>query len=162
MQAARCPTDELSLTNCAVVSEKDLQSGQWVIIISQFITVFIFERGPLVLPSVHPSTSLNTCHPSKRSQSTIWCEAAQLALCVHHSVRSEELTITQDGFPPCRLKCHSHTHYRTLPLAAISLLAILVSISIRFSASSWFNQFIILCTRGACQPAIFGWASDYN
>lgn len=28
MQAARCPTDELSLTNCAVVSEKDLQSGQ--------------------------------------------------------------------------------------------------------------------------------------
>ncbi|XP_062874582.1 vesicle-fusing ATPase isoform X1 [Trichomycterus rosablanca] len=27
MQAARCPTDELSLTNCAVVSEKDLQSG---------------------------------------------------------------------------------------------------------------------------------------
>ncbi|XP_046722051.1 vesicle-fusing ATPase isoform X1 [Silurus meridionalis] len=30
MQAARCPTDELSLTNCAVVSEKDLQSGQHV------------------------------------------------------------------------------------------------------------------------------------
>ncbi|MED6271313.1 hypothetical protein CHARACLAT_019015 [Characodon lateralis] len=28
MQAGRCPTDELSLTNCAVVSEKDLQSGQ--------------------------------------------------------------------------------------------------------------------------------------
>lgn len=28
MLAARCPTDELSLTNCAVVSEKDLQSGQ--------------------------------------------------------------------------------------------------------------------------------------
>ncbi|KAJ8254586.1 hypothetical protein COCON_G00211980 [Conger conger] len=30
MHAARCPTDELSLTNCAVVSEKDLQSGQHV------------------------------------------------------------------------------------------------------------------------------------
>ncbi|KAM4689980.1 vesicle-fusing ATPase isoform 1-T1 [Rhinophrynus dorsalis] len=30
MQAARCPTDELSLTNCAVVSEKDFQSGQHV------------------------------------------------------------------------------------------------------------------------------------
>uniref|UniRef100_A0AAX7SL11 Vesicle-fusing ATPase n=1 Tax=Astatotilapia calliptera TaxID=8154 RepID=A0AAX7SL11_ASTCA len=29
-QSARCPTDELSLTNCAVVSEKDLQSGQHV------------------------------------------------------------------------------------------------------------------------------------
>ncbi|KAJ8372340.1 hypothetical protein AAFF_G00290290 [Aldrovandia affinis] len=32
MHAARCPTDELSLTNCAVVSEKDLQSGQHVIV----------------------------------------------------------------------------------------------------------------------------------
>ncbi|XP_018424505.1 PREDICTED: vesicle-fusing ATPase [Nanorana parkeri] len=30
MQAARCPTDELSLTNCAVVSEKDFQTGQQV------------------------------------------------------------------------------------------------------------------------------------
>ncbi|XP_009694133.1 PREDICTED: vesicle-fusing ATPase-like, partial [Cariama cristata] len=30
MQAARCPTDELSLTNCAVVNEKDFQSGQHV------------------------------------------------------------------------------------------------------------------------------------
>jgi hypothetical protein len=30
MQAARCPTDELSLSNCAVVNEKDFQSGQWV------------------------------------------------------------------------------------------------------------------------------------
>uniref|UniRef100_A0A8C2WR69 Vesicle-fusing ATPase n=1 Tax=Cyclopterus lumpus TaxID=8103 RepID=A0A8C2WR69_CYCLU len=30
MQAARCPTDELSLSNCAVVNEKDLQSGQHV------------------------------------------------------------------------------------------------------------------------------------
>ncbi|XP_024920501.1 vesicle-fusing ATPase isoform X3 [Cynoglossus semilaevis] len=30
MQAARCPTDELSLTNCAVANEKDLPSGQHV------------------------------------------------------------------------------------------------------------------------------------
>uniref|UniRef100_A0A672NW02 Vesicle-fusing ATPase n=1 Tax=Sinocyclocheilus grahami TaxID=75366 RepID=A0A672NW02_SINGR len=28
MQAARCPTDELSLTNCVVASEKDFKSGQ--------------------------------------------------------------------------------------------------------------------------------------
>uniref|UniRef100_A0A8D0H162 Vesicle-fusing ATPase n=1 Tax=Sphenodon punctatus TaxID=8508 RepID=A0A8D0H162_SPHPU len=32
MQAARCPTDELSLSNCAVVNEKDFQSGQHVIV----------------------------------------------------------------------------------------------------------------------------------
>lgn len=32
MQAARCPTDELSLTNCAVVHEKDFQSGQHVVV----------------------------------------------------------------------------------------------------------------------------------
>ncbi|XP_072343091.1 vesicle-fusing ATPase isoform X1 [Scyliorhinus torazame] len=32
MIAARCPTDELSLTNCAVVNEKDFQTGQHVIV----------------------------------------------------------------------------------------------------------------------------------
>uniref|UniRef100_A0A2K6FV39 Vesicle-fusing ATPase n=1 Tax=Propithecus coquereli TaxID=379532 RepID=A0A2K6FV39_PROCO len=32
MQAARCPTDELSLTNCAVVNERDFQSGQHVVV----------------------------------------------------------------------------------------------------------------------------------
>ncbi|KAM6450038.1 vesicle-fusing ATPase isoform 1-T1 [Liasis olivaceus] len=32
MQAARCPTDELSLTNCAVVNEKDFQSGLHVVV----------------------------------------------------------------------------------------------------------------------------------
>ncbi|KAM5274514.1 vesicle-fusing ATPase isoform 1-T1 [Ctenodactylus gundi] len=32
MQAARCPTDELSLTNCAVVNEKDFQPGQHVVV----------------------------------------------------------------------------------------------------------------------------------
>lgn len=26
--------------------------------------------------------------------------------------RSEELVNTRDGFSPCRLKCHNHTHYR--------------------------------------------------
>ncbi|KAK2866702.1 hypothetical protein Q7C36_002758 [Tachysurus vachellii] len=32
MQAARCPTDELSLTNCVVANEKDYKSGQHVMI----------------------------------------------------------------------------------------------------------------------------------
>ncbi|XP_060059278.1 vesicle-fusing ATPase isoform X2 [Erinaceus europaeus] len=32
MHATRCPTDELSLTNCAVVNEKDFQSGQHVVV----------------------------------------------------------------------------------------------------------------------------------
>uniref|UniRef100_A0A6I8NWS1 Vesicle-fusing ATPase n=1 Tax=Ornithorhynchus anatinus TaxID=9258 RepID=A0A6I8NWS1_ORNAN len=32
MQAARCPTDELSLSNCAVVNEKDFQAGQHVVV----------------------------------------------------------------------------------------------------------------------------------
>ncbi|KAJ8365109.1 hypothetical protein SKAU_G00139400 [Synaphobranchus kaupii] len=42
MQAARCPTDELSLTNCAVVSEKDLQSGQHVIVKTTPAHKFVF------------------------------------------------------------------------------------------------------------------------
>ncbi|XP_074797080.1 vesicle-fusing ATPase isoform X1 [Natator depressus] len=32
MQAARCPTDELSLSNCAVVNEKDFQAGLHVVV----------------------------------------------------------------------------------------------------------------------------------
>ncbi|KAL2078118.1 hypothetical protein ACEWY4_025803 [Coilia grayii] len=32
MRAERCPTDELSLTNCVVISEKDVQIGQHVIV----------------------------------------------------------------------------------------------------------------------------------
>ncbi|XP_078079887.1 vesicle-fusing ATPase [Mustelus asterias] len=32
MVAARCPTDDLSLTNCAVVNEKDFQTGQHVVV----------------------------------------------------------------------------------------------------------------------------------
>ncbi|XP_043081582.1 vesicle-fusing ATPase [Puntigrus tetrazona] len=42
MQAARCPTDELSLTNCAVVSEKDLQSGQHVTVRTTSSHKFVF------------------------------------------------------------------------------------------------------------------------
>ncbi|TRZ00096.1 hypothetical protein DNTS_020295 [Danionella cerebrum] len=42
MQAARCPTDELSLTNCAVVSEKDLQSGQHVSVRTTPTHKFVF------------------------------------------------------------------------------------------------------------------------
>uniref|UniRef100_A0A9J7YKF1 Vesicle-fusing ATPase n=1 Tax=Cyprinus carpio carpio TaxID=630221 RepID=A0A9J7YKF1_CYPCA len=42
MQAARCPTDELSLTNCAVVSEKDLQSGQHVTVRTTPAHKFVF------------------------------------------------------------------------------------------------------------------------
>uniref|UniRef100_A0A8C1SMT4 Vesicle-fusing ATPase n=1 Tax=Cyprinus carpio TaxID=7962 RepID=A0A8C1SMT4_CYPCA len=42
MQAARCPTDELSLTNCAVVSEKDLQSGQHVTVRTTPTHKFVF------------------------------------------------------------------------------------------------------------------------
>ncbi|XP_064171108.1 vesicle-fusing ATPase-like [Anguilla rostrata] len=42
MQAARCPTDELSLTNCAVVSEKDLQSGQHVTVKTTPAHKFVF------------------------------------------------------------------------------------------------------------------------
>ncbi|KAJ7989938.1 hypothetical protein DPEC_G00309670 [Dallia pectoralis] len=42
MQAARCPTDDLSLTNCAVVSEKDLQSGQHVTVKTTPAHKFVF------------------------------------------------------------------------------------------------------------------------
>uniref|UniRef100_A0AAY4D5A6 Vesicle-fusing ATPase n=1 Tax=Denticeps clupeoides TaxID=299321 RepID=A0AAY4D5A6_9TELE len=42
MQVARCPTDELSLTNCAVASEKDLQSGQHVTVKTTPTHKFVF------------------------------------------------------------------------------------------------------------------------
>uniref|UniRef100_A0A8C9WAH1 Vesicle-fusing ATPase n=1 Tax=Scleropages formosus TaxID=113540 RepID=A0A8C9WAH1_SCLFO len=42
LQAARCPTDELSLTNCAVVNEKDLQSGQHVTVKTTPTHKFVF------------------------------------------------------------------------------------------------------------------------
>ncbi|XP_056265884.1 vesicle-fusing ATPase isoform X1 [Pseudoliparis swirei] len=42
MQAARCPTDELSLSNCAVVNEKDLQSGQYVTVKTTPTHKFVF------------------------------------------------------------------------------------------------------------------------
>uniref|UniRef100_A0A8C2AAC9 Vesicle-fusing ATPase n=1 Tax=Cyprinus carpio TaxID=7962 RepID=A0A8C2AAC9_CYPCA len=42
MQAARCPTDELSLTNCVVVSEKDFKSGQHLSIKTTPTQKFVF------------------------------------------------------------------------------------------------------------------------
>ncbi|XP_039596810.1 vesicle-fusing ATPase isoform X3 [Polypterus senegalus] len=42
MQAARCPTDELSLTNCAVVNEKDFQSGLHVTVKTTPTHRFVF------------------------------------------------------------------------------------------------------------------------
>uniref|UniRef100_A0A665V2V1 Vesicle-fusing ATPase n=1 Tax=Echeneis naucrates TaxID=173247 RepID=A0A665V2V1_ECHNA len=66
MQAARCPTDELSLTNCAVVSEKDLQSGQHVTVKTTPNHKFVFTvkthhtvtPGTIAfsLPQVHTHT----------------------------------------------------------------------------------------------------------
>ncbi|KAA0725215.1 Vesicle-fusing ATPase [Triplophysa tibetana] len=42
MQVARCPTDELSLTNCVVASEKDFKSGQHVMIKTMPTQKFVF------------------------------------------------------------------------------------------------------------------------
>uniref|UniRef100_A0AAQ4RN30 Vesicle-fusing ATPase n=1 Tax=Gasterosteus aculeatus aculeatus TaxID=481459 RepID=A0AAQ4RN30_GASAC len=66
MQAARCPTDELSLTNCAVVNEKDLQSGQHVTVKTTPNHKFVFTvkthhtvaPGSIAfsLPQVHTHT----------------------------------------------------------------------------------------------------------
>ncbi|XP_038634341.1 vesicle-fusing ATPase [Scyliorhinus canicula] len=42
MIAARCPTDELSLTNCAVLNEKDFQTGQHVMVKTGPIHRFVF------------------------------------------------------------------------------------------------------------------------
>ncbi|XP_043109251.1 N-ethylmaleimide-sensitive factor b [Puntigrus tetrazona] len=54
MQVARCPTDELSLTNCVVASEKDFKSGQHLTIkptASSFQKfVFTVKTHPGVLP----------------------------------------------------------------------------------------------------------------
>uniref|UniRef100_A0A8D2NJM5 Vesicle-fusing ATPase n=1 Tax=Zonotrichia albicollis TaxID=44394 RepID=A0A8D2NJM5_ZONAL len=52
MQAARCPTDELSLTNCAVVNEKDFQSGQHVVVKTSPNHKYIFtlRTHPSVVP----------------------------------------------------------------------------------------------------------------
>uniref|UniRef100_A0A8D2QJY3 Vesicle-fusing ATPase n=1 Tax=Zonotrichia albicollis TaxID=44394 RepID=A0A8D2QJY3_ZONAL len=50
--AARCPTDELSLTNCAVVNEKDFQSGQHVVVKTSPNHKYIFtlRTHPSVVP----------------------------------------------------------------------------------------------------------------
>ncbi|XP_069094077.1 vesicle-fusing ATPase [Pleurodeles waltl] len=52
MQAARCPTDELSLSNCAVVHEKEFQSGLHVTVRTAGNHKFIFtlKTHPSVLP----------------------------------------------------------------------------------------------------------------
>ncbi|KAL6475575.1 hypothetical protein MHYP_G00166150 [Metynnis hypsauchen] len=52
MQAARCPTDELSLTNCVVAHEKDLKSGQHVIIKTSPTHKYVFtvKTHPSVVP----------------------------------------------------------------------------------------------------------------
>ncbi|XP_021233335.1 vesicle-fusing ATPase isoform X2 [Numida meleagris] len=52
MQAARCPTDELSLTNCAVVNEKDFPSGQHVVVKTSPNHKYIFtlRTHPSVVP----------------------------------------------------------------------------------------------------------------
>nr|XP_023670090.1 vesicle-fusing ATPase isoform X3 [Paramormyrops kingsleyae] len=42
MQAARCPTDELSLTNCAVANDNDLQTGQHVTVKTTPTHKFVF------------------------------------------------------------------------------------------------------------------------
>uniref|UniRef100_A0A8B9UH86 Vesicle-fusing ATPase n=2 Tax=Anas zonorhyncha TaxID=75864 RepID=A0A8B9UH86_9AVES len=52
MQAARCPTDELSVTNCAVVNEKDFPSGQHVVVKTSpnHKYVFTLRTHPSVVP----------------------------------------------------------------------------------------------------------------
>ncbi|KAM6174841.1 vesicle-fusing ATPase isoform 2-T2 [Erethizon dorsatum] len=52
MQAARCPTDELSLTNCAVVNEKDFQSSQHVVVRTSpnHRYTFTLKTHPSVVP----------------------------------------------------------------------------------------------------------------
>uniref|UniRef100_A0A8C5LDX5 Uncharacterized protein n=1 Tax=Jaculus jaculus TaxID=51337 RepID=A0A8C5LDX5_JACJA len=52
MQAARCPTDELSVTNCAVVNEEDFQSGQHVVVRTSpsHSYTFILRTHPSVVP----------------------------------------------------------------------------------------------------------------
>uniref|UniRef100_A0A8C5MY42 Vesicle-fusing ATPase n=1 Tax=Leptobrachium leishanense TaxID=445787 RepID=A0A8C5MY42_9ANUR len=52
MQAARCPTDELSLTNCAVINEKDFQTGQHVTVrtFQNHKYIFTVKTHPTVLP----------------------------------------------------------------------------------------------------------------
>ncbi|EHB10647.1 Vesicle-fusing ATPase, partial [Heterocephalus glaber] len=52
MQAARCPTDELSLTNCAVVNEKDFHSSQHVVVRTSpnHRYTFTLKTHPSVVP----------------------------------------------------------------------------------------------------------------
>uniref|UniRef100_H3CKM7 Vesicle-fusing ATPase n=1 Tax=Tetraodon nigroviridis TaxID=99883 RepID=H3CKM7_TETNG len=51
MQAARCPTDELSLTNCAVINEKEQQCEQHVTVRNSIHKyVFTLKKHPSVSP----------------------------------------------------------------------------------------------------------------
>ncbi|XP_038619424.1 vesicle-fusing ATPase isoform X2 [Tachyglossus aculeatus] len=52
MQAARCPTDELSLSNCAVVNEKDFQAFQHVVVrtSANHRYTFTLRTHPSVVP----------------------------------------------------------------------------------------------------------------
>ncbi|RXN05693.1 vesicle-fusing ATPase-like protein [Labeo rohita] len=54
MQAAKCPTDELSLTNCVVASEKDFKSGQHLTIKTTPTQKFVFTV------KTHPSVVSGT------------------------------------------------------------------------------------------------------
>uniref|UniRef100_A0A673KHK8 Vesicle-fusing ATPase n=1 Tax=Sinocyclocheilus rhinocerous TaxID=307959 RepID=A0A673KHK8_9TELE len=62
MQAARCPTDELSLTNCVVASEKDFKSGiiyiyVCVCVCTVYIYIYIYILFTVKThPSVVPGT----------------------------------------------------------------------------------------------------------
>ncbi|XP_010780499.1 vesicle-fusing ATPase-like, partial [Notothenia coriiceps] len=49
MQAARCPTDELSLTNCAVINDKEPQFEQHVTVRNvAHMYVFTLKKHPSV------------------------------------------------------------------------------------------------------------------
>ncbi|XP_028286729.1 vesicle-fusing ATPase-like isoform X2 [Parambassis ranga] len=54
MQAARCPTDELSLTNCAVVNDKDQQQLEQHVIVRNITHNFVFTL------KTHPSVNCGT------------------------------------------------------------------------------------------------------
>ncbi|KAF3853919.1 hypothetical protein F7725_014607 [Dissostichus mawsoni] len=59
MQAARCPTDELSLTNCAVINDKEPQFEQHVTVRNvAHMYVFTLKKHPVLTPGPSPSA----CH----------------------------------------------------------------------------------------------------
>uniref|UniRef100_A0A8C5KWK4 Vesicle-fusing ATPase n=1 Tax=Jaculus jaculus TaxID=51337 RepID=A0A8C5KWK4_JACJA len=76
MQAARCPTDELSLTNCAVVNEKDFQSGQHVVVRTSpnHRYTFTLRTHPSVVPGSIAFISLYTFDKAKQCIGTMTIE----------------------------------------------------------------------------------------